>query len=113
MLNGMGDVIGAVDLFFGTPETGHGSSIAAGSIDIDAIAVVLDDAREPAHLAFDPHENLLSTDVLAFACMLAIRPERAPVSRGPVQVGTDRSGLGVHSGRCSDTPLGAVSESTV
>jgi hypothetical protein len=55
MLDAVGDVIGE-DLVFGAAQRGaHRRELGD---DIDAIAIVLDHAREPAHLAFDPFEPL-------------------------------------------------------
>jgi len=55
MLDAMGDMIGE-DLIFGTPQ--RGSRRRKLRHNIDAIAVVLDHARQPAHLPPDPAETL-------------------------------------------------------
>ena len=53
VLDAMGDVIGQ-DLILGAAQRGaHRRELGD---DVDAIAVVLDHAREPAHLALDPLE---------------------------------------------------------
>ena len=55
MFDTMGDVIGQ-DLILGSPQRGaHRRDLGD---DVDTIAVVLDHAREPAHLALDPREPL-------------------------------------------------------
>src|SRR5262249_27788684 len=55
MLDAMGDVVGE-DLLLGAPQRGaHRRKLGH---DVDAIAVLLDHAREAAHLALDPPEPL-------------------------------------------------------
>jgi hypothetical protein len=55
VLNAMGDVI-AQDLLFEPPEGGaNGGNLRH---DIDAVAILLDHARDATHLAFDPIQPL-------------------------------------------------------
>src|SRR5580704_18103971 len=108
MLDAMGDMIGK-DLIFGTPQ--RSSRRRKLRDDIDAIAVVLDHAREPAHLTLDPFKPLEHRR-LGICLHARYIPLRGTRFKGPVQEVQTGPAMG-HSDCCSRTALGAVSEITV
>ena len=87
VLDAMRRMIGE-DLLLGAPQRGaHRRELRH---DIDAIAVVLDHAREAAHLALDPFQPFEHRS-LGKGCMLAIYPYRVSVSRGKIVTSTRAS----------------------
>ncbi len=102
----MGDVIGE-NLILGAPQRGaHRGELGD---DVDAIAIVLDHAREPAHLALDPLEPLEHRR-LGIRLHAGYIPLRGTRFKGAVRFGTGTAMT--HSDCCSHASAGAVTENT-